>query len=98
MIKSDICDIPRFINNWYLVESLLPENFHSLGTGNSGQHSQGGREAQFLNTDVPPPGDGMKNKPMQVLWRAQSQSFMHSGLQNHGNDRRGRVRIQPESQ
>lgn len=92
-------DIPRFINNWYLVESLLPENFHSLCTGNSWEHSQGGREAQLLNTDVPPPGDGMKNKPKQVLWRTQNQSFRHSGLQHHWNDKRlqGRVRMQPES-
>lgn len=56
-------DIPRFINNWYLVESLLLEDLHSLGTGHSWEHSQGGREAQLLNADVPPPGDGMKNKP-----------------------------------
>lgn len=38
-------DIPRFINNWYLVESLLSEDFNSLCTGNSGKHSQGSREA-----------------------------------------------------
>lgn len=92
-------DIPRFINNWYLVESLLPEDFHSLCTGNSWKQGQRGREAQFLNTDVPPPADGMENKPMQVFWREQNQSFMHSGPQHHRNDKRlqGRVRIQPES-
>lgn len=92
-------DIPRFINNWYLVESLLPENLHSLCTGNSWKHSQGGREAQLLDTDVPPPGNGVTNKPVQVSWRTQKQSFTHNGLQHHQKDKRlqGRVRMQPES-
>lgn len=92
-------DIPRFINNWYLVESLLPENFNSLCTGNSWKHSQGSREAQFLNTDVPPPEDEIKTKAMQVLWREWNHLLMSSSLQLYMNDKRlqGRVRMQPES-